>query len=114
MRVRAQTSTGDYAFGGAGEFLIDSAEAVAQVIQQRLLLIAGEWFLDTNEGTEYYTQILGEHTQLTRELELRNRIQASPGVKEILSYAATEDVLTRKYTFFAEVDTVYGPVTVTL
>ena len=56
MRNRAMDANGDYQFGRSGLFLVDSPAGVAQAIKTKLLLAAGEWFLDADEGTPYSTQ----------------------------------------------------------
>jgi hypothetical protein len=107
MRVRAQSADGDYTFGqGQANFLIDSPEAVAQVIKTRLLLMTGEWFLDTTDGTPYATQILGTGTSSTRDLAVKRRILQTPGVKQITSYSSS--VVDRKFSVSVTVDTIYG------
>lgn len=107
MRVRAQSSDGDYTFGqGQANFLIDSPAAVAQAIQTRLLLMTGEWFLDVTEGTPYATEILGTNTTATRDLAVKRRILQTPGVKQIASYSSR--VVDRKFSVTVTVDTIYG------
>lgn len=88
MRTRALSPTGDYQFGRSGIFLIDSPEAVAQTINTRLNLWAGEWFLDSEEGTPYSNGILGYDTQTTRDILIKDRILNTPGVVEIVSYSS--------------------------
>ena len=55
MRVRKQDSvTGDMQFGhGSADFWHNVPEAVGQSVMTRLLLFAGEWFLDISEGTPW-------------------------------------------------------------
>jgi len=112
MRYRALSPTGDFQYGRSGLFLIDSPAAVAQAISTRLKLVAGEWFLDNQEGTPYNDRVLGTHTQNTRDLVFRQRILDTPGVKELLNYysvLSTQRVLT----VTATVSTIYGVVDVT-
>ena len=82
---------------------------MAQAIQTRLLLSAGEWFLDSSEGTQYQTQILGHGTQATRDPAIRERIFETPGVKEILSYASAVNA-ERLMSVNCYADTIYGRV----
>lgn len=98
MRYRALDANGDYIFGqgplaggsnnNQSEFLVNSPQCVAQAIQTRLLLMQGEWFLDTTEGTSYATQILGPHTQATYDAAITNRILTTPGVLSLDSYTS--------------------------
>lgn len=111
MRVRALDANLDMTFGkGEANFLIDSRAAVAQNILTRLKLIAGEWFLDTTEGTPYGTEILGNVPQVEADAAIRSRILGTVGVTEITDYSSA--LAARKLTVTANVDTVYGSVTV--
>lgn len=113
MRYRALDENGDMQFGGgAGQWMVNSPEAVAQAVKTRLLLMAGEWFLDVTEGTPYSTEILGEHTATTYDWAIRNRIALTPGVSEIQSYASQLDSDTRALSVQATISTIYGTATI--
>lgn len=112
MRYREMTAGGDYRFGGFNQFLIDSPEAVAQAINTRLKLYAGQWFLDTTEGTDWYGSVLGVGTQGIRDLELQNRILNTPGVLNIVNYQSNID--RRSFKVEVEVNTIYGAISVEL
>ncbi len=112
MRYRTLSATGDYVFGqGTIEFLVDSPEAVAQAVQTRLLLMTGEWFLDSTEGTPYNTEILGEHTQGLYDQAIKERILDTPGVVAIIEYVSVVDQ-NRNLIVAATISTQYGPTTV--
>lgn len=91
MRVRAHDAAGDYQFGRAGVFLVDVPEAVAQVIQTRFALWQGSWFMDSEEGTPFLTEILGHGSRDTRDLAIRQRILDTPGVTALNSYSSRTD-----------------------
>lgn len=92
MRYRILSDTRDYVFGaGSSEFLVNSPEAVGQAVLTRLLLMQGEWFLDTSEGTPYSTQILGTGTQALYDQAIQQRILGTPDVLRIDSYASVLD-----------------------
>lgn len=115
MRYRALSATGDSTFGsGSTAFLVNSAAAVAQAIQTRLLLMQGEWFLDVTEGTPYSTQILGRGTTATYDRAIRDRILGTQGVTAISSYSSSLNRTTRALTVNATVQTIYGEATVTV
>lgn len=107
MRYRALTPSGDYNLGATGQFLLDSPLAVGQAIMTRLRLMAGEWFLDADEGTAYQTRILGYGTQGTRDIEIKRRILDTPGVQELLEYRS-EVAADRSFMIAARVSTIYG------
>ena len=113
MRYRKLVD-GDYPFGGQNEFLVDSPECVAQAIDTRLSLATGQWFLDTTDGTAYDPEVLGAHTQGTRDLEIRARILDTPGVESITQYSSNYDPATRVFAVEATVKTLYGSVSITL
>lgn len=109
MRYRPLDQNGDYTIGRS--WLIDSPGAIAQAVWTRLLLFAGEWFLDNTDGTPYRTEILGRNTMSSYDSAIRERILDTPGVVEIVDYAS---VLTpdRKLTIAATISTQYGQTTV--
>lgn len=107
MRYRKLDANGDYIFGRPGEFFIDAPGGVAQAIVTRLKLMTNEWFLDSAEGTPYATQILGAHTQATRDVAIKSRILGTPGVRTLLEYGSNVNAQ-RKMTVTARVDTIYG------
>lgn len=107
MKYRALTPEGDYQLGATGQFLLNSPQAVAQAIKTRLMLMTGEWFLDSEEGTAYQTKILGYGTQGTRDIEVKQRILDTPGVLELLEYAS-EVQADRSFRVVARISTIYG------
>lgn len=113
MRYRALSPAGDFQYGRSGLFLTDSPEAVAQAVKTRLLLAAGEWFLDSDEGTPYSTKILGYGTKNTRDLAIKARVLDTPGVTELVSYFSTVTP-DRLFLVTATINTKYGPASVTV
>lgn len=109
MRVRKVDATGDMVFGGdQASIHRDSPEAVAQVVESRLNLWSGEWYLNLNEGTAYRTEVLGKRTEATRDPVLRDRILASPGVTEITAYSSVLNRETRGFAVSATIATAYS------
>jgi hypothetical protein len=91
VRVRALTSTGDYAFGqGAANYLVNTPQAVGQLVQTTLLLWQGEWFLDTLAGTPWLQSILGVFSlKSVVDMILQGVITSVDGVTKIVSYSST-------------------------
>lgn len=111
MRYRRMTPEGDYTFGlGKLNFLVDSSEAVAQAVMTRLRLLRGEWFLDVEEGTPYATEILGTNTRSTRDIAIRTRILATPGVIAMTAYAS--QLIDRNFSVQATISTSFGETTI--
>ena len=109
MRYRKEDADGDYVFGAAAVFMIDSPEAVTQAVRTRMRLYAGEWILDKREGLDL-TLILGYGTQTTRDREVQRRISRTAGVRRIISY--TSNVEARGFRVEARVETDYGEVNI--
>lgn len=120
MRYRKLDANGDMIFGhGAADFWFNQPEGVGQSVMTRLLLFSGEWFLDTSAGTPWggfplndlvvqQGQILGVHTQLSRDAAIRERILTTNGVASLNSYASQVDPDTRSFSVQATIDTIYG------
>lgn len=89
MRVRRVGEGGEYTIGQSNLLLVNSAEAVAQIINSRLALRTGEWFLDLSAGTPYQTEILGYGTEHTRDVALKERVLGTPGVLEITQFTSS-------------------------
>ncbi|CNL24395.1 Uncharacterised protein [Yersinia frederiksenii] len=114
MRYRREDENGDYTFGqGNNTFLIDSPEAVAQAVKTRFELWRGQWFLDLTEGTPYIQSVLGKQRSDVYILAIRERILDTQGVNSIVDFKTNYTGDTRRVTFTATIDTIYGTTTVT-
>lgn len=102
-----------------GNIYHNQVEAVGQSILTRLLLFSGEWFLDRTEGTPWggfpfnrevveQGQILAEHTQLSRDAAIKDRVMTTFGVLAITNYGSAFDPNSRRYSVNMTVDTIYG------
>jgi hypothetical protein len=113
MRYRRLDANGDMTFGqGLGNFLINSPEAVAQLVLTRLRLSLGEWFYDTSDGTPWATEVLGERTQSTRDIVVRDRVQNTIGVSSIDTYGSLVNPDERSWTAAMTLTTIYGAVAI--
>lgn len=120
MRYRKLSPSGDYQFGhSAADFWHNEPEAVGQAVQTRLLLYAGEWFLDTSEGTAWggfpfnqavvaQARILDVHTQQTRDLTLKLRVLQTQGLAGMVAYSSNFDANSRGFSVNLTIDTIYG------
>ncbi len=112
MRYRRLSSTGDYTFGqGSANFYIDDADVVRQHILTTLQLLTGQWFLDLTAGVPYVPDVIGAHTQATRDEAIREAILGVDGVTGISTYSSNVNQA-RQFSIAASVDTIYGQVTV--
>jgi len=120
MRYRKLDANGDMQFGhDAADFWKDEVEAVGQSVKTRLLLFTGEWYLDTAEGTPWggfplneivvrSGKILAEHTQLSREAAIRDRIMSTKGVIGMPVWGSHFEPNSRTFSCNATIDTIYG------
>jgi len=67
----------------------NSSEGVAQCVYTRLKLFLGEWWLNTQDGTDWYGSVIGYNTPY--DLTIKNRILGTPGVVEIVDYSSVVD-----------------------
>lgn len=120
MRYRKLDRDGDMQFGhGSGDFWYNQPEAVGQSVLTRLLLFSGEWFLDTTAGTPWggfplndlvvkQGRILAEHTRLSRDAAIRDRIVTTSGVLTLTNYGSSFNPESRSFSVTATIDTIYG------
>jgi len=109
MRVRRLDENGDMTFGhGLANFWINQPEGVAQSALTRLRLSLGEWFYDASDGTPWVTEVLGERTQATRDIVVRDRVRNTVGVQQITRYGSLVDPLTRSWSAAMVLDTIFG------
>lgn len=115
MRVRKLTPAtatevgGDMTFGhGALDYFIDKAAGVGQLVETRLLLWLGQWYLNVDDGTPYATRVLGKYTQDFRDVTIQQRILATPHVISIDGYNSQLDRQTRQWNVHATVGTSFG------
>ncbi|AFR03300.1 hypothetical protein [Pectobacterium carotovorum] len=114
MRYRRESADGDYTFGqGDDTWLVNSPEAVAQAVKTRFELWLGQWFLDTAAGTPWIQSVLGKQRPDTYSLAIRQRILETQGVSSISEFNTTVNSATRRVSFTATIETIYGTTTVT-
>lgn len=112
MRIRrVDLMNGDRLFGSSQlDYYHDIPEAVALLVLYRLRLNLGEWFADTTQGTPWATRVLGERTQATRDIVVREQVQTTQGVAGVVAYASQTDRNLRTWDCQMTIDTIYGGV----
>lgn len=114
MRYRREDQNGDYTFGqGDDTWLINSPECVAQAIKTRFELWYGQWFLNVTTGTPWIQSVLGKQSPEVYNIAIRQRILETEGVLSITEFDTTLNTATRRVTFTATVETLFGTTTVT-
>jgi hypothetical protein len=100
-------------FGHNSADIAVDAEAVEQNCKSRLLLLQGEWFLNSNDGVPWLPQIMEKPADLPlAESLIKKQILETDGVKEngITAFDISLDHQTRRADITATVETNYGAV----
>jgi len=115
VRVRKLTAGFDFSFGnGSNDYWQDVPDGVAQLVQTRLLLNLGEFFLDVTDGTAWATQVLGAQTAGTRDAVVYDRVNETTGVDQITEYYSYFNHATRQWEAQVTLSTLYGVANVLL
>lgn len=111
MLARRLDDAHDMTFGqGLANYARD-AEATAQSVKTRLLLLNGEWFLDLDAGVPYLQKIMVRPANLPlAESVIKRTILETEGVAELRSFVMTFDREPRRLTIQATVVNTYGTV----
>lgn len=113
MRVRRLDDNNDMTFGaGSLNFFKDATEGVAQNIYTRLKLWLGEWFLNTDDGTDWSGRCLGKNSVQSAEAEIRQRILNTAGVLSINDLTISVDDNTRAVSVNGSITTEFGKTTI--
>lgn len=114
MRYRKLDANGDYSFGhGKTDFFINVPDAPAQAVQTRLNLWLGDWYLDTSDGMDWRSKVLGKYTGDIRDVAIQQRILGTPNVTEIVTYSSALNRGTRAFSVSGTtINTAYGQKTI--
>jgi hypothetical protein len=103
------TANLDYAYGqGSANYLVDSRAAVAQEVFTTLMLLQGEWFLDTTAGVPWLTQVMGVNTIPLYDQVIKQAILNVQAVTAIASYTSILNRATRVLAVTVTIDTQFG------
>jgi hypothetical protein len=80
---------------GVANYLVNSSQAVAQIIQTVLGLWKGEWFLALNAGVPWSTQVLGRNAAPLAVMVIRTAILNCPGVVSLGNLSFSYDANAR-------------------
>jgi hypothetical protein len=115
ISIRALDANHDPIYGnGANSFLTD-LDAVAQIIQTRLLLFEGEWWADLGDGLPLFQTILGTNNGKKTTVvsdAIRAVIEGTPFVDEVSAIYTNFNAASRQYTFACQVETAFSSLTV--
>jgi hypothetical protein len=116
--VRRVDSNHDMTFGSGMLNFATGAEAAAQNVRCRLLVMAGEWFLDTSAGVPWWQNpasgvrpIMGVPRDLRyAEAVIKGVILATDGISAINNFDSSWDSKTRKWTVTVNLSSVDGDI----
>jgi len=107
--VRALDQNGDPMRGGGLNNFLTDLDVVAQIVETRLKLLQGEWFLNTADGTPLFQSLLGHATTIQAVATiLRSRILGTPYVTGIAGFAFSYATDGRALNFSAQVNSIFG------
>lgn len=107
MLIREMDENNDMKFGRSlQDFIKDSPEAIVQLLRTRLRLWQGEWFANTEDGTPWAQDVLGNRNTGLFHEAIRERVLSTYGVKNIIKYSGY--VKDRLLHVEMEIDTIYG------
>lgn len=111
MLTRRLTDSHDMSFGTGIADYSTEAEACAQNVKTRLLLLMGEWFLDTGTGVPYLNDIMIRPANMpVVESIIKKTIIETEGVATMTDFQMSVDRNTRRLSIQATVTTIYGSV----
>lgn len=111
MLVRKLDDNHDMTYGQGRANFVNGAAAVGQAVYTRLLMLRGEWFLDTDAGVPYLTDIMTKPVNLARvESAIKQIILETDGVNQVRSFSMVYDNTTRSVVIAANVVTDYDDI----
>lgn len=108
MIYRKLDENGDYTFGNNAQAYISDLEAVRQAISTRLKLLLYEWWENLEDGLPLWQEILAKRDIEKAKKLIRERIEGTEKVKNVIYFSADWDNKHRHLKIYAFVDTEYG------
>lgn len=115
IKVRKLDNYRDPVFGGGKNDYVTDIDAVAQIIQSRLLFFKGEWWEDLEDGLPMWQSILGASGNNKKLVDamIQKQVLDTPYVNGIDSVDSSFDPESRSYVFSAVVNTEFGQLQIT-
>lgn len=113
ITVRKLDANYDPVFGNGQNAYISDLDAVAQIINQSLLLFQAEWWEDRTKGIPMFQSILGPGRNIDAVAALiKSTILACPYVTSVSNVSAGYNSKTRSLSYGCQVQTQFGSLTV--
>jgi hypothetical protein len=113
ITVRKLDENYDPIFGNGQNAYISDLDAVAQIINQRLLLFQAEWWEDRTLGIPMFQSILGPGRNVDAVAALiKSTILSAPYVTGVSNVAASYSSKTRSLVYACTAHTPFGSLTI--
>lgn len=88
---------------------VNDADRVRQQLEFRLSLFQGEWFLDSDFGTPYFSDVLGKRININAAISvIKQQILEVEGVNKITEFNYNLERKERKLSIIFSASTDYG------
>lgn len=86
-----KTTNGDLVVTDTGDLVItdNKKELVQQWIEAEVSLMLGEWFMGTNQGTDWPTLLSGRDNKTAIDIRIQELVLGVEYVKDILKYESS-------------------------
>ncbi len=81
--LKIDNATGDLSLANSDIELVYDDDTIRQRLKLRLQDVRGDWFRDTEYGTDWFGSILGKRSDLTRKAEIRRQALGTEGVASV-------------------------------
>jgi hypothetical protein len=113
ITVRKLDANWEPLYGNGQNDFISDADAVAQIIDQKLLFFQSEWVLDRTAGTPMFQSILGANRSIDAVVAiLKGVILSAPYVTGVSNVATKYDSHARSFKFSCLAQTQFGTIPV--
>lgn len=83
MNLKVDEATGDLVFENGNFVLIYDDDALIQRLRIRLQDVKGNWFRNTEYGTDWFGSILGKQSNVVRRAEIRRVLRETDGIRSV-------------------------------
>jgi hypothetical protein len=107
------TTTHDMTYDGVNQSVVSDRDQVKQNIKIRLLLIQGEWFLNSQIGLPLFSKILVKNPDFSAiDVMIKATIVDTPEVTGLIAYSSMFNKTARRLSVSFQASTIYGNVTI--
>lgn len=97
MKVRELDKNHDWSFGLSLANYLDKSQAIAQCVKTKLLSLKNDWFLNRNDGIEWFDYLTKNPNTRQLEIDVKTEVFKVDGVISIDSFDILLDTDTREF-----------------